>query len=38
MTRLVPFERVDGALTQTGRVQARVRDLPSRLVAYLLLA
>ena len=38
LTRLVPFEMVDEALTQTGRVQARVRDLPSRVVVYLLLA
>ncbi|MDX2939894.1 transposase domain-containing protein, partial [Streptomyces ipomoeae] len=29
---------VDEALAQTGRVQARVRDLPSRVVVYLLLA
>ncbi|MGW2539356.1 IS4 family transposase, partial [Kitasatospora sp. NPDC001574] len=38
MTRIVPFEMVDEALAQTGRVQARVRDLPSRVVVYLLLA
>lgn len=38
LTRLVPFEMVDEALTQTGRVQERVRDLPSRVVVYLLLA
>jgi hypothetical protein len=29
---------VDAALAETGRVQARVRDLPSRVVVYLLLA
>jgi hypothetical protein len=38
LTRLVPFEMVDEALRQTGRVQERVRDLPSRVVVYLLLA
>ena len=29
---------VDAALVETGKVQARVRDLPSRVVVYLLLA
>lgn len=29
---------VDAVLTETGKVQARVRDLPSRVVVYLLLA
>jgi Insertion element 4 transposase N-terminal/Transposase DDE domain len=38
LTRLVPFEMVDAALEQTCRVQRRVRDLPSRVVVYLLLA
>ncbi|WP_329138631.1 transposase domain-containing protein [Streptomyces sp. NBC_01476] len=38
LTRLVPFEMVDEALTQTGKVQERVRDLPSRVMVYLLLA
>jgi hypothetical protein len=38
LTQLVPFEMVDEALTQTKRVQRRVRDLPSRVVVYLLLA
>jgi hypothetical protein len=38
LTRIVPFEMVDEALTQTDRMQARVRDLPSRVVVYLLLA
>ena len=38
LTRLVPFEMVDEALAETGRVQRRVRDLPSRVVVYLLLA
>jgi hypothetical protein len=34
----VPFEMVDDILTTTGTVQSRVRDLPSRVVVYLLLA
>jgi Insertion element 4 transposase N-terminal/Transposase DDE domain len=38
LTQLVPFEMVDEALTETCTVQARVRDLPSRVVVYLLLA
>jgi hypothetical protein len=38
LTQLVPFEMVDDALERTGRVQARVRLLPSRVVVYLLLA
>lgn len=38
LTRIVPFEMVDEALAQTGGKQARVRDLPSRVVVYLLLA
>jgi hypothetical protein len=38
LTQLVPFEMVDEALTQTRAVQRRVRDLPSRVVVYLLLA
>ncbi|WP_433433055.1 IS4 family transposase [Nonomuraea sp. CA-141351] len=38
LTRLIPFEMVDEALTRTGRTQVRVRDLPSRVVVYLLLA
>lgn len=29
---------VDAALAGTGKVQARIRDLPSRVVVYLLLA
>jgi hypothetical protein len=37
LTRIVPFEMVDAALAETGRVQSRVRALPSRVV-YLLLA
>ena len=38
LTQLIPFEMVDAALACTGKVQARVRDLPSRVVVYLLLA
>jgi hypothetical protein len=38
LTRLVPFEMVDDVLECTGRVQARVRVLPARVVVYLLLA
>ncbi|MFE7431335.1 IS4 family transposase [Streptomyces sp. NPDC057545] len=38
LTQLIPFEMVDEALIATGRVQERLRDLPSRVVVYLLLA
>jgi hypothetical protein len=38
LTRIVPFDMVDAALAETGRVQSRVRALPSRVVVYLLLA
>jgi hypothetical protein len=38
LTQMVPFEMVDDALAATGAVQSRVRDLPSRVVVYLLLA
>ena len=38
LTRIVGFDMVDAALAETGTVQARVRDLPSRVVVYLLLA
>jgi Insertion element 4 transposase N-terminal len=38
LTQLVPFEMADEALAQTRAVQRRVRDLPSRVVVYLLLA
>ncbi|WP_347813343.1 IS4 family transposase [Actinomadura sp. KC345] len=38
LTRIVPFEMVDAVLAETGGVQKRVRDLPSRVVVYLLLA
>jgi hypothetical protein len=38
LTQLVPFEMVDEALIETRSVQSRLRDLPSRVVVYLLLA
>jgi Insertion element 4 transposase N-terminal/Transposase DDE domain len=38
LTQQVPFEMVDEVLAVTRSVQARVRDLPSRVVVYLLLA
>ena len=38
LTQSVPFDMVDEALAETRAVQSRVRDLPSRVVVYLLLA
>jgi hypothetical protein len=38
LTQQVPFEMVDAVLAEAGGVQRRVRDLPSRVVVYLLLA
>lgn len=38
LTQHLPFEMVDEAVAQTRTVQARIRDLPSRVVIYLLLA
>jgi hypothetical protein len=38
LTQQLPFEMVDAVLAETGAVQCRVRDLPSRVVVYLLLA
>lgn len=38
LTRIVPFEMVDAALESARAVQVRVRDLPSRVVVYSLLA
>ncbi|OHU81725.1 transposase [Mycobacterium talmoniae] len=38
LTRIVSPDLVDAALETTGRVQRRVRVLPSRVVVYLLLA
>ncbi|NMM89647.1 hypothetical protein B2J88_35820 [Rhodococcus sp. SRB_17] len=38
MTQIVPFEMVDAALESARAMQVRVRELPSRVVVYLLLA
>jgi hypothetical protein len=38
LTQFVPFEMVDAVLAETRRTQVRVRDLPARVVVYLLLA
>jgi Insertion element 4 transposase N-terminal/Transposase DDE domain len=38
LTQVVPFELVDAVLEETGTVQQRLRDLPSRVGVYLLLA
>ncbi|MGH3095401.1 MAG: IS4 family transposase [Streptosporangiales bacterium] len=38
LTQIVSFEMVDAALAATRAVQHRVRDVPSRVVVYLLLA
>lgn len=38
LTQIIPFDMVDEALRETGTTQARIRDLPSRVVVYLLLA
>jgi RecA/RadA recombinase len=38
LTQQVPFEMVDAVLADTRTVQRRVRDLPARVVVYLLLA
>src|SRR5687768_6020928 len=38
LTQLVPFEMVDEALRGARAVQSRLRDLPSRVVVYLVLA
>ena len=35
LTQQLPFEMVDEAVAQTRTVQARLRDLPSRVVAVL---
>lgn len=37
LTQYLPFELVDDVLEQTGKVQRRLRDLPSRVGVYLLL-
>jgi len=38
LTQIVPFDMIDEILIETRAVQARVRDLPSRVGVYLLLA
>lgn len=38
LTQHLPFEMVDEAVSATRTVQSRLRDLPSRVVVYLLLA
>lgn len=38
LTQYVPFELVDAVLEETGRVQRRLRSLPSRVGVYYLLA
>ncbi|WP_407653629.1 transposase domain-containing protein [Actinoplanes oblitus] len=38
LTRFLPFELVDDVLAGTGRVQRRVRVLPSRVVVYFVIA
>lgn len=38
LTQVVPFELVDAVLEETGGAQQRLRDLPSRVGVYLLLA
>ncbi|HEX5119201.1 MAG TPA: IS4 family transposase [Pseudonocardiaceae bacterium] len=38
LTQHLPFEMVDAALTATRTTQSRLRDLPARVVVYLILA
>jgi hypothetical protein len=38
LTQVIPFELVEAVLDETGRVQQRPRDLPSRVGVYYLLA
>ena len=38
LTPIVPFELVDAILTETSTVQTRLRDLPSRVGMYFVLA
>ncbi|MEV6135170.1 IS4 family transposase [Nocardia sp. NPDC051990] len=38
LTQIVPFEMVDSVLEATSSARSRVRELPSRVVVYLLLA
>lgn len=38
LTQYIPFELVDAVLEETGRVEQRLRALPSRVDVYYLLA
>ncbi|MFC7535688.1 IS4 family transposase [Actinoplanes sp. GCM10030250] len=38
LTRFLPFDLVDAVLTETVRVQRRMRDLPSRVIVYFVVA
>ena len=38
LTQVVPFELVDAVLAETGRSERRLRDLPSRVGVYFMLA
>ncbi|MER6515225.1 IS4 family transposase [Nonomuraea sp. NPDC001636] len=38
LTQIIPFEMVDEVLADTGAVERRLRELPSRVMVYLLLA
>ncbi|MFA1546712.1 transposase domain-containing protein [Actinomadura chokoriensis] len=38
LTRLLPFELVDAVLAETGAVERRLRNLPSRVGVYFVLA
>jgi Insertion element 4 transposase N-terminal len=38
LTQVVPFELVDAVLAETGRTERRLRDLPSRVGVYFVLA
>jgi hypothetical protein len=38
LTRFLPFDLVDAVLAETVRVQQRLRDLPSRVVVYFVIA
>ncbi len=38
LTPIMPFELVDAVLSETPTMQRRLRDLPSRVCAYFLLA
>jgi hypothetical protein len=38
LTQMIPFELVDAVLAETGTVERRLRDLPSRVGVYFVLA